>query len=42
MPFKKFTAVAAAFLLAGAAHAQLTETEQRIVAAVLRPKRALR
>ncbi len=34
MRFKKFTSVAAAFLLAGAAHAQLTETEQRIVAAV--------
>lgn len=35
MPFKKFaTAVTAVFLLAGAAHAQLTETEQRIVAAV--------
>jgi glutamate carboxypeptidase len=34
MPFKKLTAFAAAVLLAGAAHAQLTETEQRIVAAV--------
>ena len=35
MPFKKIaTALAAAFLLAGAAQAQLTETEQRIVAAV--------
>src|SRR5436190_19718965 len=34
MMFKRITAVAAAFLLAGAAHAQLTQTEQRIVAAV--------
>jgi glutamate carboxypeptidase len=35
MPFKKIaTALAAALLLAGAAHAQLTENEQRIVAAV--------
>src|SRR5213595_1207709 len=34
MMFKRITAVGAAFLLAGAAHAQLTETEQRIVAAV--------
>lgn len=32
--FKRITAAAAIFLLAGAAHAQLTETEQRIVAAV--------
>ncbi len=34
MPFKKIATLAAACLLAGAAHAQLTETEQRIVAAV--------
>ena len=33
MRFKKFTA-AAVFLLADAAHAQLTESDQRIVAAV--------
>jgi hypothetical protein len=31
---EKITAAAAIFLLAGAAHAQLTETEQRITAAV--------
>lgn len=34
MMFKTFTAAAAGLLLAGAAHAQLTDTEQRIVAAV--------
>jgi hypothetical protein len=31
MMFRKLTAAAAVLLLAGAAHAQLTDTEQRIV-----------